>query len=81
MDEVETILLHMMPLVDDSSQYLDPTLPDEMDDANIDVLLLDSSGDDTHVVGHDHNIPDEVANDATRLPDTLPNDDPIPLLR
>ena len=81
MDEVETILLHMKPLLDDSSQYLDPTLPDEMDDANIDVLLA-SSSDDTHDVGHDRNYHDEVANDdATRLLDILPNDDPTPLLR
>ena len=81
MDEVETILPHMMPLLADSTQYLDPTLPDEMDDANISVLLLASSSDDIHDVGHDRNYHDEVANDATRLLDVLPHDDPIPLLR
>ena len=49
--------------------------------ANIDVLLLlASSNDDIHDVDHDRNYHDEVANDATRLLDLLPNDDAIPLL-
>ena len=81
-DKVETILPHMMLPLDDSIQCLDATLHDEVDgDANLDVLLLASSSDDIHDVDHDPNNHDEVANDATRLLDTLPNDDPTPLLR
>ena len=78
--KMETILLHMMSLLDDSSPYLDDILRDELvDDANFAVLLLVDSNDAIHDVVHDPNIHDEVAHDATLLLNILPND-PILLM-
>ena len=79
--EVETILLHMMSLLDDSILCLDATLLDELDGDNIlDALLLANSSDAIHDVDHDPNIHD-MANDATRPLGILPIDDPTLLLR
>ena len=78
---LETILPHMMFLLV-GSILLGAILLDELDeDANLGALLLANSSDAIHEVGHDPNSRDEVANDATRLLDILPNDDPTLLLR
>ena len=79
---VETTLLHMMLLLDGSTLCLDAILHDDVDDdTTLDALLLANSNDAIHDVGHDPNLHDDVANDATLLLDILPIDDPIPLLR
>ena len=74
---METILLHMTPLHDGSIPCLDAILHD---DATLDALVLVNSNDAIHDVGHDPNLHDNVANDATLLLEILPTDDPIPLL-
>ena len=77
---METILLHMMSLLDDSILGLGAILHDELvHDANLDDLLLANSNDALHDVDRDPNIHDEVANDATLPLGVLPSDDPIPL--
>ena len=79
---METILLHMMSLPDDSTLCLDATLHDELDDdASLDALLLANSSDAIHDVDRDPNIHDEMANDATRPLGVLPSDDPTLPLR
>ena len=78
---METILLHMMILLDDSMPRLDDTLRDELvDDASLAVLLLVEYPDAIHDVVLDPNIHDEVAHDATFLLNIL-HDDPILLMR
>ena len=78
---METILLHMMSLLDGSTPYLDAILHDELSyDANLDALLLADSNDAIHDVVHDPNSHDEVAHDATLLLGVLPNDDPSSLM-
>ena len=64
---METILLHMMLLLDGSILCLDAILHDEVDDdATLDPLLLANSNVDAiHDVGDDPNLRDDVANDAT----------------
>ena len=63
---METILLHMMILLDDSMLHLDDILHDELvDDASLAVLLLVDYPDAIHDVVLDPNIHDEVAHDAT----------------
>ena len=65
---METILLHMMLLLDDSIPCHDTTLLDELVyDANLDVV-------------HDPNSHDEVAHDATLLLIVLSNVDPNSLM-
>ena len=55
-----------------------PLFPNGLDDeANLDALLVVNSYDDIHDVDRDPNSHDVVANDATRLLDILPSDDPI----
>ena len=78
---METILLHMMSLLDDSSQYLDDILHGELvDDTNfVALLLLVYSNDAIQDVVHDPNCHDEVVYDATLLLSILPND-PILLM-
>ena len=73
--KMETILLHMMFLLDDSSPYLDDILHDELFyDANVAaLLLLVDSNDAIHDIVHDPNSHDEVAHDATLLLNILPN--------
>ena len=75
---METILLHMMILLDDPKLCLGGILHD---DANLAVLLLVDCHDATHDVVHDPNCHDEVVRDATLLllQSILPND-PIPLM-
>ena len=72
--KMETIL-RMMFLLDDSSLYLDDIPHDELlYDANFAaLLLLVDCNDAVHDVVHDPNIQDEVAHDATLLPNILPN--------
>ena len=78
--KMETILLHMMSLLDDSNPYLDDILHDELlYDANVADLLLVDSNDAIHDVVHDPNIHDEVAHDATLLLNILPNDPILPM--
>ena len=78
---METILLHMMILLDDSMPRLDDILHDELvDDASLAVLLLVDYLDAIHDVVLDPNIHDEVAHDATFLLNIL-HDDPILLMR
>ena len=69
---METILFHMMSLLDDSIPYLDAILHD---DANLDDLVLAKSNAVLHDVVHDSNIHDEVAHDATLPLVVLSNDD------
>ena len=69
---METILLHMMSLLDDSTPYLDAILHD---DAHLDDLVLANSNDVLHDVGHDSNIHDEVAHNATLPLMILSSDD------
>ena len=83
-DNVETILLHMMSLLDGSIQCLDAILLDELVyDANHDALLLLANSDSTiHDVVHDPNIHEEMAFRAILLLlllSFLSNDDSIPL--
>ena len=78
---METILLHMMIVLDDSMLRLDDILHDELvDDASLAVLLLVDSLDAIHDVVLDPNIHDEVAHNATFLLNIL-HDDPILLMR
>ena len=65
---METILLHMIILLDDPKSCLDDCLYDELVfDANFDVLLLVDCSNATHDVVLDPNIHGEVAHDATLL--------------
>ena len=78
---METILLHIMILPDDSMPRLDDILHDELvDDASLVVLLLVDYPDAIHDVVLDPNIHDEVAHDATLLLNIL-HDDPTLLIR
>ena len=73
---METILLHMMSLLDDSIPYLDAILHDELVyDDNLDALLLANPDDTIHDVVLDPNTHDEMAHDATLLLSVLSNDD------
>ena len=79
--KVDTILLHMISLLDDSIQRLDATLHDELVyDANLDALLLANSNDAIHDVVRDPNTHDEVNHDAILLLSVLSNDDPTLLM-
>ena len=49
---METTLLHMMILLDDSMLLLDDILHDVVEDANAAVLLLVDHSDAIHDVGH-----------------------------
>ena len=72
---METILLHMMILLDDPKLGLDGILHDELAyDANLVVLLLDEFYDATHDVVLDPNIHDEMIHDATLLLNILLDD-------
>ena len=73
---METILLHMMILLDDPKLCLDGILHD----ANLAVLLLVDCHDAIHDVVLDPNIHDEVTHDATFLLNIL-LDDPTLLMR
>ena len=78
---METTLLHMTILLDDSMLRLDDILHDVVEDANFDVLLLVDYPDAIHDVDLDPNIQDdEVAHGATFLLNIL-HDDPILLMR
>ena len=70
----ETILLHMILLVDGSIPYPDAILLDELDyDAKIDALLLANHNDAILDVVHDPNNDDDTP-DATLLLNILPDD-------
>ena len=73
---METTLLHMMILPDDSMLLLDDILHDVVEDANTAVLLLVDHFDAIHDVDLDPNMHDEVAQKATLLLNIL-HDDPI----
>ena len=73
---METILLHMMLLLDDSIPCHDGILLDELVyDTTLDAHLLADNNDAIRDVVHDPNNPDEMAHNATLLLDVLPNDD------
>ena len=72
---METTLLHMMILLDDSMLLLDDIL-DVVEDANADVLLLVDQPDAIHDDGLDPNIQCMMAQKAILLLNTL-HDDPI----
>ena len=73
---METILLHMMSLLDGSIQCLDANLHDELVyDATLDALLLANSDDTIHDVVLDLCSHDEMAHDAILLLGILSNDD------
>ena len=75
---METTLLHMMILLDDSMLLLDDILYD-VEDANAAVLLLVDHSDATHDVGHDPNKHGMMAHKAILLLNIL-HDDPILLM-
>ena len=75
---METILLHMMILLDDSMLLLDNILHD-VEDANADALLLVDHSDATHDVGLDPNMCGMMAHKAILLLNIL-HDDPILLM-
>ena len=75
---METTLLHMMILLDDSMLLLDDILYD-VEDANADALLLVDHCDATHDVGHDPNKHGLMAHKAI-LPLNILHDDPILLM-
>ena len=79
--KMETILLHMMFLLDDSNPYLGNILCDEVfHDANVAApFLLVDYNDAIYDVVHDPNIHDEVALDTTLLLNIL-RDDPTLLM-
>ena len=77
---METTLLHMMILPDDSMLLLDDILHDVVGDANTAVLLLVDHSDAIHDVDLDPNMHDEVAHKAILLLNIL-HDDPILLMR
>ena len=77
---METTLLHMMILPDDSMLLLDDILHDVVGDANTAVLLLVDHFDAIHDVDLDPNMHDEVAHKAILLLNIL-HDDPILLMR
>ena len=78
---METILLHMMILLDDPILHLDDILYDVLaEDANFGALLLVDYPDAIHDVDLDPNIHDEVAHGATFLLNIL-HDDPTLLMR
>ena len=75
---METTLLHMMILLDNSMLLLDDILYD-VEDANAAVLLLVDHPDATHDVGHDPNKHGLMAHKAILLLNIL-HDDPILLM-
>ena len=77
---METILHHMMLLLDDSIPCHDAILLDELFyDTTFDAHLL-ADNDAIRNVVHDPNNPDEMAHNATLLLDVLPNDDSSSLM-
>ena len=78
---METILLHMMLLLDDSIPCHDAILLDELVyDTTLDARLLADNNDAIRDVVHDPNNHDEMAHTATLLLEDLPNDDPSSLM-
>ena len=78
---METVLLHMTIVLDDSMLCLDDILHDELvDDANLAVPLLVDYPDAIHDVVLDPNIHDDVTHDATFLLNIL-LDGPTLLMR
>ena len=71
---METTLLHMMILPDDSKLHLDDILHNVVEDASIDVLLLVDYPVAIHDVDLDPNMHDEVAPRATLLLNILHDD-------
>ena len=80
LDVMETTLLHMMILPDDSMLLLDDILHNVVGDANIAVLLLVDHSDAIPDVDLDPNMHDEMAHKAILLLNIL-HDDPILLMR
>ena len=73
---METILLHMMSLLDGSIQCLEANLHDELgNDATLDALLLATSDDTVHDVVLDLCTHDDMGHDAFLLLGILSNND------